>query len=220
MLLCCQHIPLCNEVYQLEYFIHWVLGCFILVFLCVFIFEQCSSTFSFPKCNHAVFLLQIKGLKPCNIKTVYENIFCPPAHLKKKWWTYSFFFLSDQQNFNVSVENMLTRCLDNERSWRLHNSARDNNGPQLLIEDSLPLLHERKADTLVFPCILSALQWITQGRDTVLADPAKSLLPVSSSISAKGAPLREATEIHILITGSLHLVGGVLKHLEPLDSSN
>ncbi|XP_028274361.1 folylpolyglutamate synthase, mitochondrial-like isoform X2 [Parambassis ranga] len=127
---------------------------------------------------------------------------------------------ADQQNFNVSVENMLTRCLDNERSWRLHNSAGDNRGPQLLIEDSLPLLQERKADTLVFPCILSALQWITQGRDTVLADPAKSLLPVSTSISAKGAPLREATEIHILITGSLHLVGGVLKHLEPPDSSN
>lgn len=121
---------------------------------------------------------------------------------------------ADQQNFNVSVENMLTRCLDNERSWHLHNRVGDNKGPQLLIESSLPLVPEKKADTLVFPCILSALQWITQRRDSVLADPAKSVLPVKPSIMAKAAPLCDAAEIHILVTGSLHLVGGVLKHLD------
>ncbi|KAG8010968.1 Folylpolyglutamate synthase [Nibea albiflora] len=121
---------------------------------------------------------------------------------------------ADQQNFNVSVENMLTRCLDNERSWRLHNSSGDSTGTQLLIEGSLPLVPEKKADTLVFPCILSALQWITQGRDSVLVDPAKTVLPVKPSVMAKAAPLCDAAEIHLLITGSLHLVGGVLKHLD------
>lgn len=126
--------------------------------------------------------------------------------------------LSDQQNFNVSVENMLTRCLDNERSWRLHNNTGDNKGTQLLIEDSLHLVPEKKADTLVFPCILSALQWITQGKDSVLADPAKRVLAVKSSVMAKAAPLCDAAEIHVLITGSLHLVGGVLKHLDPASS--
>lgn len=108
---------------------------------------------------------------------------------------------------------MLTRCLDNERSWRLHNSLGDDKGTQLLIEDSLPLVPEKKADTLVFPCILSALKWITQGRDSVLAD--KTVLPVKPSVTAKAAPLCDAAEIHVLITGSLHLVGGALKHLDP-----
>ncbi|XP_059214627.1 folylpolyglutamate synthase, mitochondrial [Centropristis striata] len=125
---------------------------------------------------------------------------------------------ADQQNFNVSVENMLTRCLDNERSWHLHNNQGENKGAQLLIEDSLPLVTEQKADTLVFPCILSALQWITQGRDAVLADPAKRVLPVKPSVLAKAAPLCSAAEIHVLVTGSLHLVGGVLKHLDPASS--
>nr|XP_046230676.1 folylpolyglutamate synthase, mitochondrial [Scatophagus argus] len=125
---------------------------------------------------------------------------------------------ADQQNFNVSVENMLTRCLDNERSWHLHNKVGDNKGPQLLIEDSLPLNSEKKADTLVFPCILSALQWITQGRDSVVADLANTVLPVKPNVMAKAAPLRDAAEIHVLITGSLHLVGGVLKHLDPASS--
>ncbi|XP_078128390.1 folylpolyglutamate synthase, mitochondrial [Sander vitreus] len=125
---------------------------------------------------------------------------------------------ADQQNFNVSVESMLTRCLDNERSWHLHNSLGDNQGTQLFIEDSLPLGSEKKADSLVFPCILSALQWITQGRDSVLQDPAKRVLSVKPSVMAKAVPLRDAAEIHILITGSLHLVGGVLKHLDPASS--
>lgn len=122
---------------------------------------------------------------------------------------------ADQQNFNVSVENMLTRCLDNESSWRRHNRSLDHVGPEMLIEDTLPLVPEKKTDTLVFPCILSSLQWITQGRDSVLIDSAKTQLPVKASVMAKAALLREAAEIHVLITGSLHLVGGALKHLDP-----
>lgn len=107
---------------------------------------------------------------------------------------------------------MLTRCLDNERSWHLHNSQASTKGSQLLIEGSLP--KKTTTDTLVFPCILSALQWIAQGRDPVLTDPANRVLPVKPSINAKAAPLCEASEIHILIAGSLHLVGGALKHLD------
>ncbi|KAF6723423.1 Folylpolyglutamate synthase, mitochondrial [Oryzias melastigma] len=122
---------------------------------------------------------------------------------------------ADQQNFNVSVENMLTRCMDNERSWRLHNCSGDKEGAELLIEERLQPVPETQVDTLVFPCILSALQWITQGRDPVLADPDKQVLAVKPNIRAKAAILREAAEIHVLITGSLHLVGGVLKHLNP-----
>ncbi|XP_034048258.1 folylpolyglutamate synthase, mitochondrial [Thalassophryne amazonica] len=122
---------------------------------------------------------------------------------------------ADQQNFNVSVEDMLTRCLDNERSWRLHSCKKDDVCKQLLIQGSVPLVAEKKADPLVFPCILSALQWITQGRDSMLAEAAKSVSPVKASIEAKAAPLREAAEIHVLVTGSLHLVGGVLKHIDP-----
>lgn len=114
---------------------------------------------------------------------------------------------------------MVTRCLDNERSWRLHRSSGDDDdGTQLLIKDSLPLVSEKKADTLVFPSILCALQWITQGRDPVLADQDKMGLAVKPSIAAKAAPLRDAAEIHVLITGSLHLVGGTLKHLHPASS--
>ncbi|XP_076019803.1 folylpolyglutamate synthase, mitochondrial-like isoform X2 [Genypterus blacodes] len=127
---------------------------------------------------------------------------------------------ADQQNFKVSVDSMLTRCLDNEESWHLLNSVGDRAGSEEPSHNSLPLVPERKPDTMVFPCILSALQWITQGRDSLLTDPAK--IPVESvpsvsvpSVRTKAALLRNAAEIHVLVTGSLYLVGGVLKHLDP-----
>lgn len=117
---------------------------------------------------------------------------------------------------------MLTRCLDNQQSWRILNGIEEE-GPesQLLIGGGvhLPLRLERSGASLVFPCILSALQWITQGRDPLVSDSTKHVMPVKASVNAKAVPLREAANVHVLITGSLHLVGGALKHLVPALSS-
>uniref|UniRef100_A0A8C9S149 Folylpolyglutamate synthase n=1 Tax=Scleropages formosus TaxID=113540 RepID=A0A8C9S149_SCLFO len=123
---------------------------------------------------------------------------------------------TDQQNFNVTLEGVLTRCLDNQNSWKNLTGQEVEPSSGLLIPGSLPLVAgQRRTETLVFPCILSALRWITQGRDPVLDGPGQSSAPIPASVVAKAEPLREAAAIHVLITGSLHLVGGVLKHLEP-----
>uniref|UniRef100_A0A8C2AGG0 Folylpolyglutamate synthase n=1 Tax=Cyprinus carpio TaxID=7962 RepID=A0A8C2AGG0_CYPCA len=148
----------------------------------------------------------LKLLVPCHFDFA---VFCP--NITEAIATCN----ADQQNFNVSVENMLTRCLDNQQSWRVLNGQEEKPEAELLIGGGLPLVAERHSDTLVFPCILSALQWISQGRDSVLSNPNKCIIPLKPSINAKAAPLREAVSIHVLITGSLHLVGGSLKHLDP-----
>uniref|UniRef100_A0AAY5K5K9 Folylpolyglutamate synthase n=1 Tax=Esox lucius TaxID=8010 RepID=A0AAY5K5K9_ESOLU len=122
---------------------------------------------------------------------------------------------ADQQNFNVSMENVLTRCLDNQSSWQRLSETETQQGSELLIPDRLPLLAKTRTHTLVFPCILSALQWIGQERDGVLAAAASSLVPVQTSVLAKATALKEAAHISVLVTGSLHLVGGALKHLDP-----
>ena len=121
---------------------------------------------------------------------------------------------------------MLRRCLDNERSWRRHHgdgeSPPGRRGPLLIGDVGLsPPAPDRGAEALVFPCILSALRWAAQGRDPVLLsrDADKREAPVKPSVAAKAALLREATEIHVLVTGSLHLVGGALKHLDPSSCS-
>uniref|UniRef100_A0AAR2JVP0 Folylpolyglutamate synthase n=1 Tax=Pygocentrus nattereri TaxID=42514 RepID=A0AAR2JVP0_PYGNA len=148
----------------------------------------------------------LKLLVPCHFDFA---VFCP--NITEAIATCN----ADQQNFNVSVENMLTRCLDNQQSWRVLNGREEKPEAEFLIGDGLPLVAEQRSATLVFPCILSALRWITQGKDPVLSDPSKHLIPVKVSVNAKAAPLRAASNIHVLITGSLHLVGGALKHLEP-----
>ncbi|KAK7131532.1 hypothetical protein R3I94_016603 [Phoxinus phoxinus] len=148
----------------------------------------------------------LKLLTPCHFDFA---VFCP--NITEAIATCN----ADQQNFNVSVENMLTRCLDNQQSWRVMNGQEKKPEAELLIGGGLPLVAERHSDTLVFPCILSALQWISQGRDSVLSDPDRCVIPVKPSINSKAAPLREAVNVHVLITGSLHLVGGALKHLDP-----
>ncbi|MBN3319424.1 FOLC protein, partial [Atractosteus spatula] len=126
---------------------------------------------------------------------------------------------ADQHNFNVTVENMLTRCLDNQKSWRRLAERDSAVATDVRIPEGLPLVAEtRRTDALVFPCILSALQWICQGRDPVLDCPG-TLATLQPGATTRAEVLRKAAGIHVLVTGSLHLVGGVLKHLDPSLSS-
>ncbi|KAJ8286467.1 hypothetical protein GJAV_G00039560 [Gymnothorax javanicus] len=127
---------------------------------------------------------------------------------------------ADQQNFNVTVENMLTRCLDNQSSWRTLSGGEAELGAGFLIPEERGLESaQRGRDALVFPCIFSALQWMSQDRDPVLSAVGKYIAPVQPSVAAKAQPLREAAKIHVLVTGSLHLVGGVIKHLDPTSTA-
>ncbi|XP_071371741.1 folylpolyglutamate synthase, mitochondrial-like [Centroberyx affinis] len=119
------------------------------------------------------------------------------------------------RGISVSVQHMLTRCIENQSSWQSLNAT------ETLQYRRRPLVTDPRSRTLVFPCILSALQWINQGRDPSITVPAasrkSSTVPLGSVESAK--TLREAGRISVLVAGSLYLVGGVLKHLEPsLDS--
>ncbi|XP_074547066.1 folylpolyglutamate synthase, mitochondrial-like [Halichoeres trimaculatus] len=119
---------------------------------------------------------------------------------------------TDLVNKFVQEEEMMNRCLLNESSWRLLNNQENKNDTHPLMEDSLSLVPKRKGGSLVFPCIHGALQWISQGHDPLLTD---STLPVKPSIQDKAVELSDAAELHVLVTGSLYLVGGVLKNLEP-----
>ncbi|XP_048415266.2 folylpolyglutamate synthase, mitochondrial isoform X2 [Stegostoma tigrinum] len=138
---------------------------------------------------------------------------------------------ADQKNYTVSLENMLSRCLDNHHAWcKLTEVKRDNlwnltgstlEGPTTCVkrddlDEEMLLLHDLECEqittrALVFPCINNSLQWITQGRDP---DLQPSLANPLKMHPAGAAALKEASTIQILITGSLHLVGGCLKLLD------
>ncbi|XP_056396424.1 folylpolyglutamate synthase, mitochondrial isoform X2 [Hyla sarda] len=163
----------------------------------------------------------LKLLQPCHFDYA---LFCPNMS------EVSGVGIADQQNYNVTLENVLTRCLENQKKWNLLMEERSCTDPwssalpvETLIKDSprgSPMLlapsSERllNCNSLVFPCISHALQWATQGRDPDFPCLDTNLFhhhPVASSGSVL---LREAAHIQILITGSLHLVGGALKLLD------
>ncbi|XP_044295953.1 folylpolyglutamate synthase, mitochondrial isoform X2 [Varanus komodoensis] len=141
---------------------------------------------------------------------------------------------ADQQNFTVTLENVLTRCLQNQSSWNRLMEARGSQDPWLPVSPEVegvggwlkpaslhgpllfapPLARPLNASSLVFPCISQALQWIAQGRDPHVQPPPPRGLHPHPVASSGAVLLKEAAVIRVLVTGSLHLVGGVLKLLD------
>ncbi|XP_069022358.1 folylpolyglutamate synthase, mitochondrial-like [Embiotoca jacksoni] len=108
---------------------------------------------------------------------------------------------------SVSAQQMSTRCRENRSSWRSLNASEAAHHRRPPVDDSC-------SRSLVFPCIPSALRWIGREKQPV-SEPAGSLRSPESSDG-----LQEARHVSVLVTGSLYLVGGALKHLEPsLNSS-
>ncbi|XP_037601873.1 folylpolyglutamate synthase, mitochondrial [Cebus imitator] len=132
---------------------------------------------------------------------------------------------TDQQNFTVTLDQVLLRCLEHQQHWNYLDEEQASPAlwsapsPELAGPASLllaPHPPHSSASSLVFSCISHALQWISQGRDPVFQPPSspKSLLTHPAARSGASI-LHEAAAVHVLVTGSLHLVGGVLKLLEP-----
>lgn len=129
----------------------------------------------------------------------------------------------------MTLDQVLLRCLEHHQHWSLldEEQASPNvwNTPNGEPGDPASLLlaphppHTYSPSSLVFGCISHALQWISQGRDPVFQSPGppQDVLahPVAGSGGSGASALHEAAAIHVLVTGSLHLVGGVLKLLEP-----
>ncbi|NWI86153.1 FOLC protein, partial [Pitta sordida] len=139
---------------------------------------------------------------------------------------------ADQQNFNVTLENALTRCLENQRMWTQLLEEKAGQDPWLpsplrvggLLQPSPargslllvpPAPRPLNSPALVFPCLAQALRWVAQGRDPHLAAPAASGAHPHPAASSGAVLLREAAAVHVLVTGSLHLVGGALRLLDP-----
>ncbi|NWX96832.1 FOLC protein, partial [Nothoprocta ornata] len=165
----------------------------------------------------------LKLLLPCQFDYA---VFCP------NFTEVSVVGSADQQNFNVTLENALTRCLENQKTWT--QLLEEKVGQDVWLAPPLEVGSLLKPDavrgalllvpsaerplnsnSLVFPCISHALQWIAQGRDPCVPAPAAKGAHPHPVASSGAVLLQEAAAIRVLVTGSLHLVGGVLKLLDP-----
>ncbi|XP_010611916.1 folylpolyglutamate synthase, mitochondrial isoform X2 [Fukomys damarensis] len=160
-------------------------------------------------------LALLKLLQPCQFDYA---VFCP--NLTEASSTGN----ADQQNFTVTLDQVLIRCLEHQRHWSHLDqeqagpdlwSSLQPGGPAPLLQAPHPP-HPCSANSLVFSCVSHALQWISQGRDPVFQPPSPPRGLLSHPTASDGARvLQEAAAIHVLVTGSLHLVGSVLRLLEP-----
>ncbi|NWS72169.1 FOLC protein, partial [Crotophaga sulcirostris] len=165
----------------------------------------------------------LKLLLPCHFDYA---VFCP------NFTEVSVANNADQQNFNVTLENALTRCLENQRTWTRLLEEKGGQDPWLptplrargLLQPTPtrgtlllvpPAPRPLNSPALVFPCLVQALRWVAQGRDPRLAAPAPMGAHPHPAASSGAVVLRDAATIRVLVTGSLHLVGGVLRLLDP-----
>ncbi|NXS52690.1 FOLC protein, partial [Brachypteracias leptosomus] len=165
----------------------------------------------------------LKLLVPCHFDYA---VFCP------NFTEVSMASNVDQQNFNVTLENALTRCLENQRTWTRLLEEKGGQDPWLptplraggLLQPTPargtlllvpPATRPLNSPALVFPCLAQALRWVAQGRDPRLAAPTGTGAHPHPAASSGAVLLREAAAVRVLVTGSLHLVGGVLRLLDP-----
>ncbi|XP_023557470.1 folylpolyglutamate synthase, mitochondrial isoform X3 [Octodon degus] len=151
----------------------------------------------------------LKLLQPCQFDYA---VFCPNLTEVSSPGS------ADQQNFTVTLDQVLIRCLAHQQHWS-HLGEQASPALQSTPQPSGPVPHSPhrgSASSLVFSCVSHALQWISQGRDPVFqpSSPPRGFL-AHPTASSGASVLQEAGAIHVLVTGSLHLVGGVLKLLEP-----
>jgi len=95
----------------------------------------------------------------------------------------------DQQNFTTNQEIQLARCEEHQCTWTQLQCQRR-------IQDQVP--------AVVIPCINDALHWANDGRDNNLQPTYQSLC------HDRPLTLKNSDIVQILVTGSLHLVGGVV----------
>lgn len=107
---------------------------------------------------------------------------------------------------NCNKSNLSSGYVDNSQSHdKMDQSKQNNTASSSGCTDSQDLDTQKQLGTncddffVNFSCIYDALLWASHGRDQNLKDPCN--LP---------AQIQEADHVQVLVTGSIHLVGGVL----------
>jgi len=137
----------------------------------------------------------LPSLLSCNFNMI---AFCPNfAHVSMN-------AASDQNAVASSWESQMERCTHHSHIWmRLAEEAQQKSKDKTSNSD--PVIK-----TVLFPSICDVIKWLNQGRS--LANHAQSDVAIPSLISEE---LLSAEQVHVLVTGSLHLVGGFLSLLDP-----
>ncbi|XP_027043743.1 folylpolyglutamate synthase, mitochondrial-like isoform X2 [Pocillopora damicornis] len=123
---------------------------------------------------------------------------------------------SDLTNFTVSRDNQLRWCVENQRVWMALRGAgfqahADPTGNCTEITNGHHVIKNGLDDgpySTIFPCVSQAIRWLLGGKDPLIEEFCQEDLPVPDFIT-------KASRVQVLVGGSLHLVGTVMKVLGP-----
>ncbi|KAJ7339433.1 hypothetical protein OS493_005831 [Desmophyllum pertusum] len=121
---------------------------------------------------------------------------------------------SDLTNFTVTRDNQLRWCVENQRVWMALRGAgfQPHADPSSCdCKDGSHVIkngHDDGPYSTIFPCVSQAIRWLLGGRDPLIPAFCRDDLPLPDFIS-------QASRLQVLIGGSLHLVGTVMKVLGP-----
>ncbi|KFM74106.1 Folylpolyglutamate synthase, mitochondrial, partial [Stegodyphus mimosarum] len=122
---------------------------------------------------------------------------------------------SDLSNFLVDPEKEMQQCITNKEIWNhLIRSMHENELNLALDGNSTPQVKPEisafnSENSLLFSCLSSAINWLNRFDSAITH---KHVLNDKNDIYAQ--MLNNASHIQVLVTGSLHLVGGVLKLIQ------
>eukprot|EP00794_Sanderia_malayensis_P016247 gene16248-17889_t len=118
---------------------------------------------------------------------------------------------SDQTNFTVTRDKQLAWCIQNQLAWL---ASKGLGIPSTTSSIDLTSSHlsgtslQESECSAVFSNISDALKWIAAGKDSLIDKPRLGGPKVPSRLAL-------SEHIQVVVTGSLHLVGGVMRFLGP-----
>lgn len=145
-----------------------------------------------------------------------------------------YYIISDQKNVMNPENIQLNKCKTHQQCWsflmstkhKLRTQTQEYSSADCLTDSGKEyegnveeLHHPEKMNnatpSYVFPCINDALTWTVSSRDSNFNANHHSMY------TQRPKKMLEADNLHVLVTGSLHLIGGVLALIDPeLNSSS
>lgn len=118
--------------------------------------------------------------------------------------------LLDLVNRNLSQDSRLRKCFELEQKWLLQgvDDVEERMEATTALANAIQRNSRVSSRTAVFPSITCAMEWIwgcAPGDEK----------PATGNWPEHPIRMRDSSHVQVLVTGSFHLVGGVLKCLGP-----
>ena len=121
------------------------------------------------------------------------------------------FSFTDQTNFTVTKNQQIWWCTQNQLAWlALRGTGIDSMASAIDTTSShlSGLSLQMSESSAVFPNISDTVRWIVCGKDPLIEKPKEGGPDIPDKLAM-------AEHIQILVVGSLHLIGGIMKFLGP-----